>query len=67
MDNVIRVFGQFNIEQVIVFGSALYGLYKVLEKVYKAATGFHDKQQESEYITCKGGLRWKEYLIAPRQ
>lgn len=50
MKDLIGVFGQFNIEQVIVFGSALYGLYKVLEKVYKAATGFHDKQQESEYI-----------------
>ena len=50
MKDLIRAFGNFNVEQVIVFCSAIYGLYKVLEKIYKAVTGFHDKQQESDHI-----------------
>ena len=50
MKDLIGVFGQFNIEQVIVFGSALYGLYKALEHFYKVAVNYHDKQQEKELL-----------------
>ena len=50
MDNVIRVFGHYNMEQGIVFFCAIYGLYKVLEHFYKAAVNYHDKQQEKESL-----------------
>ena len=47
---LMNVFGHFNVEQVVMFCCALYGLYKVVERFYKAATGFHDKQQEKEAL-----------------
>ena len=50
MKELINVFGHFSVESVITLLCALYGLYKVLERVYKAATGFHDKQQEKEAL-----------------
>ena len=50
MKELISIFGHFSVENVITLLCALYGLYKVLERVYKAATGFHDKQQEKEAL-----------------
>lgn len=50
MKELMSVFGHFSVESVITLLCALYGLYKVLERVYKAVTGFHDKQQEKEEL-----------------
>lgn len=50
MKDIIGIFGRFSIEQVIGLCCAFYGLYKVIERVYKAVTDYHDKQQEKEEL-----------------
>lgn len=50
MKELMNVFGHFNVEQVVMFCCALYGLYKVVERFYKAVTDYHDKQQEKEEL-----------------
>ena len=50
MKELMNVFGHFNVEQVVMLCCACYGLYKVLERFYKVATGYHDKQQEKEEL-----------------
>ena len=50
MKDIIGIFGQFRIEQLLTLCCAFYGLYKVLERVYKVVTDYHDKQQEKEEL-----------------